>query len=351
MQRVIEADAGWRAGLAADPIEPLLDCGDPAVILAAERDLLGKRRSTQTLWELPEVLRILRRQQPDGSWLYAGNQPGLAFGEDYAQLETYRRFAQLLKIYGLDRRHPAIESAAEYFFTRQTSEGDFRGIYGRQYSPNYSAAIAELLIAAGYAKDERLEPCFRWLLFVRQDDGGWAIPWRTQGRNIQTALDCSWPLEPVRSRPSSHMVTGVVLRAFAAHRSHRSSEAARRAGALLVSRFFERDAYPDRGSADFWQKITFPFWFTDFVSALDALGRIEPARPPAKVTQALDWLRGRQGKDGVFRVYILKNRSVPNLEYWISLAICRVLRLWCPRPAAAGDARGKASKSRPTPSL
>ena len=329
MRRTTKTDSDWRAGLLADPIEPLLGCGDPAVILATERDLLGKRRSAQILWELPEVARILRRQQPDGSWLYAGNQPGLAFGEDYAQLETYRRFAQLLVIYGMDRRHPAIENAAEYFFARQTSEGDFRGIYGRQYSPNYSAGIAELLIAAGYADDERLDLCHRWLLFMRQDDGGWAIPWRTQGRNIQTAMAAPLPLEPERSRPSSHLVTGVVLRAFAAHPGYRSSEAARRAGVLLVSRFFERDAYPDRGSADFWKKIMFPFWFTDIVSALDALGRLKPARTSEKVSQALDWLRGRQGKDGVFRVYILKNRSVPNLEFWISLAICRVLRLWC----------------------
>ena len=326
--RIPQTDTDWRAGLPADPIEPLLGCGDPAVILAAGRDLLGKRRSAQALWELPEVARILRSQQPDGSWLYAGNQPGLAFGEDYTQLETYRRFGQLLVIYGLDRRHPAIEKATEYLFTRQTSEGDFRGIHGRQYSPNYSTDIAELLIAAGYADDERLERCFRWLLFVRQDDGGWAIPWRTLGHNIQTAMACPLPLEPERSRPFSHLVTGVVLRAFAAHQGYRSSEAARSAGALLVSRFFERDAYPDRGSADFWRKITFPFWYTDIVSALDAVGRLKPARPFEKVTQAIEWLRGRQGRDGVFRVYILKNRSVPNLEFWISLAICRVLRLW-----------------------
>jgi hypothetical protein len=326
--RLMKTDLDWRAGLPADPIQPLLGCGDPAVILAAERDLLGKRRSAQTLWELPGALRILRRQQPDGSWLYAGNQPGLPFGEDYTQLETYRRFGQLLAIYGLDRRHPAIRKAAEYLFTRQTSEGDFRGIYGRQYSPNYTAGIAELLIAAGYAEDERLDLCFRWLLFTRQDDGGWAIPWRTLGHNTQTAM--AWPLtlEPERSRPSAHLVTGVVLRAFAAHPAYRSSEAGRRAGALLASRIFERDAYPDRGAPDYWRKITFPFWFTDIVSALDALGRLKPARHSEKITHALEWLRGRQGKDGVFRVYILKNRSVPNLEFWITLAICRVLRAW-----------------------
>jgi hypothetical protein len=41
-------------------------------------------------------------------------------------------------------------------------------------------------------------------------------------------------------------VTGVVLRAFAAHEKYGHSEAARAAGELLASRFFEKDAYPDR---------------------------------------------------------------------------------------------------------
>ena len=46
-----------------------------------------------------------------------------------------------------------LEKAAEFLFQRQTTEGDFRGIYGTQYSPNYSAAIMELLIKSGYSDD------------------------------------------------------------------------------------------------------------------------------------------------------------------------------------------------------
>jgi hypothetical protein len=36
-----------------------------------------------------------------------------------------------------------------------------------QYTPNYSAAIMELLIKAGYSTDVRTEKGFQWLLSIR----------------------------------------------------------------------------------------------------------------------------------------------------------------------------------------
>jgi hypothetical protein len=64
-----------------------------------------------------------------------------------------------------------MRQAAEYLFSHQTNEGDFRGIYGTQYSPNYSAAIMEFLIKAGYARDERIAQGFQWLLHIRSVTG------------------------------------------------------------------------------------------------------------------------------------------------------------------------------------
>lgn len=37
---------------------------------------------------------------------------------------------ELIEKYGFNRNHHQIQDAAEYFFSCQTSEGDFRGIYG-----------------------------------------------------------------------------------------------------------------------------------------------------------------------------------------------------------------------------
>ncbi len=61
-----------------------------------------------------------------------------------------RRVAELVEFYGLNKGHDAIRKAAEYLFSYQTEEGEFRGMYGNQYSPNYSASITEFLIKAAY---------------------------------------------------------------------------------------------------------------------------------------------------------------------------------------------------------
>jgi hypothetical protein len=70
----------------------------------------------------------------------------------------------------MTRAHPAVQRAAECLFSFQTDEGDFRGIYGTQYTPHYTAGIMELLIKAGYANDERIARGFAWLLSMRQRD-------------------------------------------------------------------------------------------------------------------------------------------------------------------------------------
>lgn len=54
----------------------------------------------------------------------------------------------LIEKYGLNDSHGAIPRAAEYIFSHQMNERTLDGIYGTQYSPNYSAAIMELLTKA-----------------------------------------------------------------------------------------------------------------------------------------------------------------------------------------------------------
>jgi hypothetical protein len=56
----------------------------------------------------------------------------------------------------------------------------------------------------------------RWLLTMPQDDGGWTIPTRTLELSLKVMLTVRETFEPDRSRPSSHLVPGIVLRALAA---------------------------------------------------------------------------------------------------------------------------------------
>ena len=205
---------------------------------------------------------------------YPGGNPEIRSKAAYDQLEAYRQLGVLVCKYGLDRQHPAVAAAAAFLSSFQTETGDYRGIYGHQYTPNYSAAITELPVRAGYEGSAQVESAMRWLLTMRQDDGGWAIPTRTLGLSLNVMLTADETFEPDRSRPSSHLVTGIVLRAFAAHPRYRHSADTRRAAELLKSRFFHRDVYPDHAAPSYWLVFSYPFWWTDLLSALDSLAQI-----------------------------------------------------------------------------
>lgn len=321
------ARPAWARTLRHNPLPALCASPNPCLAYAVRRDLLDEDPGpARELWALPEAGRILRRQLPDGSWPYpGGGVPRYREFEDYAQIETYRTLGILVEKFAATRRLPMLERAAEFMFTRQTAAGDFRGIYGRQYTPSYTAGILELLVKAGYARDPRVGRAFAWLFSLRQDDGGWAIPMLTRrGRWDQASL--SRPaLAPDRSRPASHMVTGVVLRAFAAHPRFRRSSAARRASNLLADRLFSRDKYPGRDAPSFWYGFGFPFWFTDLLSALDSLTEVGADLGHPKIADAYAWFAQQQSADGTWRLHATRG-SDPDTRLWISLAICRVFR-------------------------
>lgn len=313
--------------LRIDPIPLLLSCGNPAIEYFTRRDLLDEAVGPiNTLWQLPVVLKILKKQEEDGSWKYPGKiRENIRSRENYNQLETYRVFGELVEKYGLNKKHPKIQKAAEYFFSFQTSEGDFRGIYSNQYTPTYSSAIMELLIKAGYENDLHILKGFHWLLSMRQDDGGWIIPFRTSAMNLKEALLANEPVLPDRSRPFSHLVTGMVLRAFAAHPQYRESEEAKKAAELLSCRFFQADKYPDRRNKKYWERVSYPFWFTDIISALDSLSFLGLTRDDQHILEGLDFLRKKQNKEGLFDLKIVRGRD-KDLKYWVCLAICRLFK-------------------------
>lgn len=318
----------WRARFRVNPLPILVSSLNIALGYCVQRDLLMDADATpKAVWELPVVRSYLRRQQPNGSWRYpGGGRPYLRSAENYDQLEAYRVLGELVEKYAMDKTHPSIERAAEYLFSVQTDEGDFRGIYGTQYTPNYSVGIMELLIKAGYAKDSRIDKGFRWLLSIRQNDGGWAIPLRTKGMNFtRTVLNSTDVIQPNRDKSFSHLVTGVVLRAFAAHQVYRLYPEAQHAGSLLASRFFKPDIYPDRRTAAYWEHTSFPFWFTDAVSALDSLSLLEFAPTQKPIADALDWFVRRQQDDGGFNLKIVRGKD-QDTRLWICFAVCRVFQ-------------------------
>jgi hypothetical protein len=309
-----------------DPLLQLLSSKNRAIVFFTKRDLLGEPvPPIEALWELPFIAGVVRRQQKDGSWKYPGGKPDVRSRENYNQIETYRMLGELVEKYGFNNAHPAIQGAAKFLLGFQSEEGDFRGIYGNQYTPNYTAGIMELLIKAGYQEDPRIEKAFRWLLSIRQNDGGWAIPFRTKGFKLDVISMNGKTVQPDTSKPFSHLVTGVVLRAFAAHKNYRKSNEALDAGKLLASRVFKKDPYPDRNTIDFWAGFTFPFWFTDLLSALDSLSLLGFTTDDPQVRKGVKWLLSKQQRTGLWNLTMLKGKD-KEISLWMCLAICRVIR-------------------------
>lgn len=311
----------WLDNLHYDAIEPLLNGGHTAIEYWTKKDLLKRKMPPpkEVLWNLKIPQSILRKQNADGSWTYPGKPPRSK--TDYGLFETYRQLGFLIEMFGLTKEHPAIEKAATYVFSKQTAEGDIRGIYGNQYSANYTAGLTELLIKAGYAGDKRVDKIFAWFDGIKQVDGGWAIPLRTLNLKLE-ALNDEHTWQPDKTKPFSHLITGVVLRAYAVHPIYSKTKIAKHASELVASRFFERDVYSDRNRVEDWTGFSFPFWFTDLTSALDTIGLINPKIDGVKIGRAKEWFVEHQQPDGLFAGHLLKDRY-HDLQLWHSYATCR----------------------------
>jgi hypothetical protein len=317
----------WLTTLQSSPIPTLLAWEDQALSYFTNCDLLGDPVGPiQTLWDLPDVARLVRLQQPDGSWKYPGKVSNPEW-ENYFLLETFRNLRVLVEVYGFNRQHPAIEKAAEFVFSCQTEEGDIRGILGNQYIPYYHSAILEILIKAGYVSDPRVKMGLDWLLSMRQEDGGWIVPtqmvlWKQ--RTGEFWLGESLP--PDRSRPHAHMATGMALRGLAVHPDYQGNPEVIAAGEALKSRFFQPDRYNDRKATSYWFKYQFPFWWGNLLTALDSLYRLGFDRFDLDITRGLEWFNTHQEEDGLWPTGYGSGGKAESNRRWVGLAVCRVLK-------------------------
>lgn len=320
--------AGWISELNTDPIKTLKQRNDKPLDYYVKRDLIETDIThVSDLWELPEVVNIINKQQEDGSWNYPGKETTSVPGQDYSLLETFRNLRVLVEVYGFSREHRAMKDAAEYVFSCQTDEGDIRGILGNQYMPYYHGAILELLIKAGFSDDPRVIHGLDWLLTMQQEDGGWIVP--TQVVPSKDRTPQYWqsdPLPPDRAKPHAHLATGMVLRAFAVHPEYKSRPEIIEAGSVLKSRILKADKYSDRKAKSYWVKFQYPFWWTSLVSCLDSLARIGFQGQDQDISRGLDWFILHQEEDGLWPTGYGSGRKAAQNRRWVGLAICRVLK-------------------------
>lgn len=316
-----------------DPIKPLAECNVLPILYFIQKEFPAEKNSfinnkiisKSGISFLPEPEHLLNRQKENGSWEYPGKVKDIRDTENYNQLETFRNIGILIEKYDFNNEDEAIRRAADFLFTFQTKEGDFRGIYGSQYATTYSALISELLIKAGYEDDKRIDRSLLWLLSIRQNDGGWAIPLRTVNANYYDVVHSPELILPDSSRPFSHLITGMALRAFAVSGKYRNLPEIKHAARLLMSRFFKRDSYPDRNTPDYWIKFSYPFWFTDLLTSLDSLAKLGFSKNEPAIQKAIEWFVNVQDKDGIWRLKLLRGKD-KHLNLWITLAIIRMFK-------------------------
>jgi hypothetical protein len=312
-------------------VEFLLARGNLPILYWLKKDILEVPvdREYKNLQKFAARIRILKSQKPNGGWSKKRYEGHPRWEKTYYIVDTLQNTYRLYN-FGCTPRDKGIQKALKFLLSTQSKEGDFRGAYLNEYAPTYHALILELLCMFGKDEDQRVQKGFRWLVRNRQDDGGWVIPYRTIDKdelkkryNLDAQMKLN-PVKPDRSQPFSHLVTGMVLRAFAASPKWKKSREARKAGELVMRRFFKPDAYEDRVLASFWEEITYPFWATDILCCLDSLSKIGFSPEEEEISKALEWLQKRQAPQGYWRAGLKKSSLEDHL--WVTLAVLGVIK-------------------------
>jgi len=287
--------SGWRARLGRDPVPILLREGSEALVARVRRDLIDDDEAPRAdeVLTYAEVKSFLRKQEKNGA--FPAKPPEKAIGPArFARAVATLRGLERMADFGLRRTEDPVSRAAELLLASQNDDGgigDFAvgetpEARARTVAVHFHGWALSALCRAGYDDDPRIEQGFRYLLANRQADGGWA--WR--GVRTDSA-----------ARPSSHLVTGMALRAFASSPTRRSSREARRAAELLATRFLQPDRYPDRKAASYWEQINEPRFWTDVLDALDGVTAVGLGKENSGVRTAEAYVRGRQNAaDGLW---------------------------------------------------
>jgi hypothetical protein len=290
--------SGWRARLASDPIPRLLREGSPSVLARVRRDLIddSEAPTAKEIAEYPEVKALLKKVDKNGSFAPKALEKSLGGPKFAVCLSTLRAIDRLadfgLRLEG-DAAGSPLHKMADFLLQSQESDGSIGDLALADTPKGKPKSVAlhfhgwaiSALCRAGFEGEPRVEKGFQHLLERRQDDGGWA--WR--GVRTDSA-----------ARPSSHLITGMVLRAFAAATQRRTSREARRAAELLATRFLQPDRYEDRKAPSFWEILTEPRFYTDVLDALDTITAIGLGKENSGVRTAEAYLRSRQASDGLW---------------------------------------------------
>ena len=236
--------SGWRARLGRDPVPILLREGGPALVARVRRDLIDDDEAPgpAEVVTYPEVKSFLKKQEKNGAFPAKPPEKTLGSAKFSRAVATLRALEKMAE-FGLGKEHPAVARAAELLFSSQAADGGIADLALGETPESRTRAVA--IHFQGWALSTL---CRDRLRHRRAHREGFSVSaGEPAGRR-------GWAWRGVRTdsaaRPSSHLVTGMALRSFAASATRRSSREARRAAELLATRFLQPDRYPDRKAAN-----------------------------------------------------------------------------------------------------
>jgi len=161
----------WKTMLNGDAMEWLLKADNPSVRYWALRWLCDQseeasdvREASQAIAQSPPIVKLLKRQKPEGYW-----------GSDPRPHHGTRGYMYLFIWLGY-KGNGAIRKAMEYRLDGCLQEDGAYAIEmkGRMIQlPCHAADLLRQMIWFGYADDPRAAKLLHWLMSIQNEDGGW----------------------------------------------------------------------------------------------------------------------------------------------------------------------------------
>lgn len=311
-------------------IEFLLARGNLPILFWLKKDILeiSYEREQKNLKKFAHRVRLFETQRPDGSWCDRVIDKITIQSRAWIIIDTLKNLFHLYD-YGCTLKDEGVTKGAEFLFSTQTKEGDFRGAFYNEYVPTFHALALEILCRFGFDRDKRVQRGFRWLIDHRQKDGGWIIPYQVHNNRQKGGYRLPTPSsgQPIPfddSLPSSVRVTGIVLRPFVESSTWRNKKIVRQSAEWLASRLFEPDSYELHPERDAWLELHYPFWTTDILSVLDLLSRLNFSPDHPKIAQSLECLLKKQNPQGFWEC---SNHGAGFEDHlWVTLSVLRIFK-------------------------
>jgi Prenyltransferase and squalene oxidase repeat len=333
---------GWRVALRADPLDWLLEPGDPAVRHLVLRQLLDRpsddsevAASRRAAMAADPIASILAAQSPDGHW----EKPGPGYATKYRGTVWQLIFLDQL---GADAEDDRVRSACEYVLSHSQAEnGGFgaSGVAGAGPPPSsrvihcLTGNLLRALIGFGWLEDPRVVRAVEWQ--ARAITGEGVARWyssATCGPGFACAANerrpCAWGAVKALAGLARVPVQG------------RSPEVTRAIEAgldFLLSRDPAVADYPagwgNTRPSSSWFKLGFPSGYVaDVLQNLEVLAELGRARDP-RLETAIAWLLAKQDAHGHWKnEYAYNGKTWVDIDRqgqpskWVTLRACRFLR-------------------------